>query len=426
MTWKLLVVLLVNFAFVACSEGRAPAIEPMPRANTEQQAALSVGGEKDHSSYVGLAGAQPYILAGPYASVLPECMLVTSPEYSCTLAKLPFLVHEGKELSVERIMSRVVVSHKWMGARFQQLLQHLPGDALALFRSVTAVVIADDIYASFFSNITGAVYLAPTVLWQTASEKHWLQSSASHAAATGPRAPLMFRSWSRYLKDGIALADNRSWAAVEGERSVQNMLLPAASLLFHELAHANDFFPPIRIVDADHELSVYALAGLQKGYRTSDLLYQQSPLLPGGLAHWAQVMYLNKGGFSDAELTQTAADLAAQFDPQAANDDYAFVHQFEDVAMLFEEAMMAYYFQVDRDVAYLDVPSEPANADCNDYKVAWGMRNRIRRTDIKARAQWVVEAIMPGASLDDYFTSNNAPTYLQAGLGWCESASARQ
>lgn len=431
MASRILIAVTLALILVACNKSTTKSVKapPPPALSSDSVESISVlasakdgsiGGEIDSAVYVGLAGSQPYYLQGPYASVLPNCVIAPAPEYSCSLNVLPFMVSDAQEPTVDLVLSRLVVSHRWMGDRFHEMLLNLPADMLQLFKSVTAVVIADDIRPSSFNTITGAMYIDPVLLWQTQDEKSIFRLFAGQAQEVDAEEPLSFRSWSRYVKDNRPASQSFS-VMDDSERGLKDTLLPMAALLFHELAHANDFFPAERIVHADASLSVYEVAGFQVGNRPSDYLQAHSKLSSARLTHLANIMYLNEGAFTTEDLGISAQNIAAEFDLQPANDDYAFVHQFEDAAMLFEEVMMRYHFQVDRDVAYLDVPKLRTEGECNGYTVAWGMRNRSAREEIKERAQIVVEAIIPKPHWSAYFASLAPPQYLPAGSGWCDS-----
>ncbi len=430
---SLILLSLVLLALAACNgSGTKSQPKPQPKSNTQSVAMASapavllgahtLGGATDTAEYVGLDHAEPFYLDAEYASVLVPCVTITQASDSCALGTLPFLVSHTNHPSIEDVMSRVVVSHRWMGERFFEALHYLPADILQLFRSVTAIVIADDIRPSYFSTSTGAIYLDPQLLWQTVEEKAVFQWFVDQSQAFGSGQTLRFRSWSRYVKNGQAVVSE--YSAFDGsERSIDDVLLPLAALLFHELAHANDFFPSERVRAASgSEGTVYELAGRQIGFRASDALYEALPLHSEPLRHLAEVMYQQEGMYTVEELSRNAQEMGAMFDLHPANDDYAFLHQFEDAAMLFEAVMMHYHFHTDRDVAFVYVPSKSEGPVCDDYKVAWGMRNRFARPEIQNRAQIIMDHLLPKLEWPAYFASLSAPDYLPVGEGWCATA----
>ena len=68
-------------------------------------------------------------------------------------------------------MERVVVSHDWMGVRFEQLMRRMPTDLVELFAPVTAIVIGSDVRPSFYSSFRGTINLDPGFLWMSVPEK---------------------------------------------------------------------------------------------------------------------------------------------------------------------------------------------------------------------------------------------------------------
>ena len=54
----------------------------------------------------------------------------------CSLLTLPMIGMEFADPDVEDIMSRVLVSHDWMGERFRQVLQTMPREILLLTRAL--------------------------------------------------------------------------------------------------------------------------------------------------------------------------------------------------------------------------------------------------------------------------------------------------
>jgi hypothetical protein len=94
-----------------------------------------------------------------------------------------------------------------------------------------------------------------------------------------------------------------------------------------------------------------------------------------------------------ADELLTAADVAAVFPLDVANDFYSYSSEREDFAMLFEETMMFYSFGIARDVAVTNLPESLVS--CSQLMVAWGERHRISQANIKPRAQFAVESVLP-------------------------------
>lgn len=429
---KQLLVLVTAFSFITLAgcESSSSGSEPESLKATEKSGSQlraaplftgvdgARGGALGSDVFLGMDDVQPFYAEGPYAGTLKRCALIEDEMDSCSLSTLPFLGMDYSVPSVDQIMSRVLVSHQWMGKNFKQALELLPSDALLLFKSATAVVIATDIRPSYFWAATGAVYIDPDLLWLSAEEKKTISNffvpDYHHTEHEIPG----FRSWWRYVKDGeLAFIEHSLFD--EKTRTMSEAILPLASLLFHELAHANDFFSQEYFLQFDGSTKVAHAAMEQVGYRPSDELYERSPLRSGLMFDLAEVMY---GDASASQLPSTdALEVALAFDADLANDDYAFLSQHEDFAMLVEETFMKYYFDVDREVAYLNAPINSAMAGCDEFKIAWGMRSRISLRQIASRAEFVVRKILPHKNWTTFFNGLPAAQLLSPGHGWCSS-----
>ncbi|WP_305462789.1 hypothetical protein [Photobacterium leiognathi] len=92
---------------------------------------------------------------------------------SCLLEQFsPLGVEKNTPLTISDIEQRLFVSHPWMAESFLSVLSTLPSSLLPLFRSVSAIVIADDIRPSFYSANTATIYIDPRYLWR--DEEEWL------------------------------------------------------------------------------------------------------------------------------------------------------------------------------------------------------------------------------------------------------------
>lgn len=83
--------------------------------------------------------------------------------------------------------------------------------------------------------------------------------------------------------------------------------------------------------------------------------------------------------------------------------------------MLFEEAMMLYLFDVDRDVGITNNPE--SGVPCADYIVEWGVRNRVTDPLVRARAVRVIGDALPEAQLavEQHLMGEDPPTPMVAG-----------
>ncbi|WNO08923.1 hypothetical protein [Teredinibacter sp. KSP-S5-2] len=355
-----------------------------------------------------------YQANSPYIDSLAPCVRHYNFP-SCTLHKLPIIGLDHESPSIENVMDHVVVSHDWMGERFEQVLNQLPTEVLYLFKGVTAVVIDNDIRPAFYSHGTGAIYLDPALLWLTVQEKRTINPKEDYRA--GFSDPLSFRSVWRYVK-GNTVVSARGSLSDMSERTLEDIIPTFAALLFHELAHANDFIAPGSYQQINRNLTVSQTIDLLHSSSPSIQLRDSAPLSSSLLYGLAGVMFHGHAP-SDAERAISADEVGQEFEMDIASDDYAYSSLYEDTAMLFEEAMMKYFFDIDRDIAFTTPPG--ANNNCQDYVVKWGIRNRIGDEEVRIRAQLVVEQLMLGVDFGTFFTDLVTPTPLNNDVSWCQS-----
>ncbi len=364
-----------------------------------------------------LEGLRPYRNNAPYANVLVDCIQATQSNQSCILDTLPTIGMEHESPSIDDIMNRVVVSDDWMGENFEALLNELPSDIIYLMKGVTAVVIGRDIRPSYYWNLTGAIYLDPMGLWLTHEQLEVISTEPDYRDAYAD--PMAFRSFWRWV------AGDNGWPSEgvdsTGRRPVTDIVYGMSSLLFHELAHANDLLPPSLYDQVDTSTTVYSASNQLSSQYPSSILKDQQPLQSQQMFHMASILYR---GFvpSDEDKAITAEQVGSFFEPDLASDDYAYTSQYEDLAMLFEEAMMKLHFDVSRDVAFV-TPTTPEgqNPLCNDFIVDWGLRSRIGDLAVLPRAQFVIESLLPHQDYSEALADLPLPTSLPLNTGWCDS-----
>lgn len=369
-----------------------------------------------------LSNTYAYRAEAPEAAAALRCAKAETVAQSCSLATLAPIAFTHPQPSVANIMERVLVSHPWMGQRFEQLLMLMPEDIHYLLGGVTAIVIDDDIRPSYYTRLTGAIYLDPANLWLTPQEREQISAAPDYRAAYAGQ--MSFRSLWRYNIPG--------WSEpMSGERSIEDIEPRLAALLFHELAHANDIFPRHYYQQADVNQSFVMLTetiAQQTGSNSesnylSTIFQTLYPLNSQSMLRIAEILYK---GYTPtaAERALTAAEVGAALEQEGANDEYAYTSQFEDLAMLFEEAMMKLHYGAERDIVFANLPAANDTAvDCDDYTVGWGMRNRLGDPAVKPRAQWVVEHLLTERDYSILFDTLEPARPIPNGLGWCTSAS---
>lgn len=371
------------------------------------------------------ARVHPYRQASTYASVLARCTYDVKVYYStssnnslCSALVLPPLQTEagvGVVPSVAQIMGRVLVSHDFLGANFEQFLltQDANSDFRRLLASVSTIVIGSHVRPSFYSAGTGAIYLDANNLWLTAEQRDVVTEVPDYRSTFDD--DLNFIPLGRSVKDN-AYARRSYPSTARVTRTTDELLFDLGRLLYHELAHANDFLPSVNRA-MNPQRSIWDNIAERVGSRSlpSDLLAEQYPLQSAEMLGMGQVLYQGATATA-AQKAYTAGEIGAFFGADRASDDYAYSifqgdSSREDLAMLFEEFMMSYRHNVRYDVAYANQTSG------SDLIVGWGQRGRVGEPAIKPRIKLVLQRIAPwiDASAVDRLP---APIMLKPGASW--------
>ncbi|ABV87290.1 hypothetical protein [Shewanella pealeana] len=357
-----------------------------------------------------------YNLSSPYKDDLQPCVYSNQLQQSCTISRLPLIGQLGG-INKQAILDRLLVSHHWMGENFEYFLENLDpnSDFATLLQSVTAIVISYDVRPSFYWVVTGAIYLDPNDLWLLAEERDTINEAPDYRSSFGNDLNFLM-PW-RYVKDNnyTSYVVPRS---VRADRTAEEMMPDLASLLYHELAHANDFFP--RSVHT----SLSGPTLLDDYFRRSDAkqlvsdqLTASYPLNSQEMANLAEVSF--KGATANGtQKAYNAADISSFFSPDRASDYYAYSTTREDAAMLFEEALMSHRYSIQRDVAVTDKPENPTGSTIN---VDWGQRGRIGDASLESRAAFVINQMMPELNGAALVNGLPEPIAMKQGLSWSEN-----
>ena len=179
--------------------------------------------------------------------------------------------------------------------------------------------------------------------------------------------------------------------------------------MYHELAHANDFFPPAAwagIAETQTPLSFF-----QNNAPRSTLLYNQYPLSSSVLDALADVSFGGETATS-AQRNYTASEAADEFSADTAPAYYAYYTEREDYATLFERFMMLHRLGVSADVGVI------ANNNNPDALITWGQRNRINQDTLQARAAFTVEKVLPNLNVAQIQAELPATIQLRANTSW--------
>jgi hypothetical protein len=371
----------------------------------------------------------PYRSVGLYGAVLTRCVYDISLFYVdsgnnnfCSVATLPLLQGEagpGAIPSVAQIMGRVLVSHDFLGANFEQFLltQDPQGDFRRLLSGVSAIVLGSHVRPSYYTAATGAIYLDANNLWLTPEQRDVVTEVPDYRLAFDDA--LNYSAFGRLVKlNSYARRSFPSTARVT--RSTDELVLEIGRLLYHELSHASDFFPSTQRT-LNPAVSIYAnvIGRISAKTLASDALATQYPLQSAEMKALGQVLFQGAAA-SDAQKAYSGADVGRFFGADRASDDYAYsIYQDnnsrEDLAMLFEEFMMSYRHGVLYDIAFTSLFTPGMSSE--QVIVGWGQRGRIAEPAIKPRIKLVLQRIAPWID-PAVVDSLPAPVMMRAGTSW--------
>jgi hypothetical protein len=355
----------------------------------------------------------PYQTTSPYVNNLVACTYSNALTSSCKLSELPLIAQQTETPTVDDIMSRVVVSHHWMGERFKNFLENYDNnnDFKNLLRATTAIIIAYDVRPSFYWPATGAIYLDANNFWLTPEERDTINEAPDYRSEFGKELQFVM-PW-RYVKNNNYVSRYTA-AEQRTSREPQDGLYSLTSLLFHELAHANDYFPYTKW--QNYSSNTRILDAASSGTLPSDRLNSSYPLQSNEMRALAQVSFHG----ANANATQKAyspSDISYFFSNDKASDYYNYSSLREDYAMLFDETMMYARYQIQRDVAITNNP-QGENSNATDYIVDWGQRSRIGEETIKPRAKYVLSSVLPQLNAETVINNLPAPTLMRSGENW--------
>ena len=193
--------------------------------------------------------------------------------------------------------------------------------------------------------------------------------------------------------------------------------------MYHELAHANDFVNPDFFPEINPEATPRDMLDTFASRRVSEVLQNDASLS----VQRSWLFGLAAVRFFDDEPND---DLLA-FTPESAgavmgNEGKPFFYSYstirEDMATLFETAMMKKHFNVELHTAYVEKPAGyPEDYSCEELLIGWGEGNRLAAPLVVPRAKFVMDQVLGETAVNENFFANGlgnaAP--LPVGDHWC-------
>lgn len=361
-----------------------------------------------------------YREASPFASVLKECVVIESHQESCAVSKLPFIGDGNRQPTIDDVMARVLVTHSWMGERFEEMLQTVPPEVMTMFSSTTAILIGSNVRPSHYWTANGAIQLDPVYLWTSLEEKSSISKQDDFRSDYG--IDLQFWFLSRTAdRSGERLTPYYSLDD-DSVRPIEDVKLPLVRLLVHELAHATDFMPRSQIDNLDSTLSVSdAISSIATEW-LSPRLTAGYPLTSMELEDFADVRYSGFDATNQQKAT-TATNMGEYMNVDGAIKFYSYTSIREDLAQLVEAAVMGYRYDAIGNIGFTQKPTDEESYTCDDLLVSWGQRDRLADPIVNVRARAATElalSLTPEMStfLDIAMGSAEA---MEKNVGWCDN-----
>lgn len=353
----------------------------------------------------------------PKADGLKNCIYANYFAQPCSMSRVNLIGQDFVSPSVDDIMNRVVTSHPWMAENFRKFLteQDPHGDFKKLLRSVSAVVISYDIRPSYYWVATGAIYLDPEDLWLTPEQRDVIDVAPDYRSAFGQELQYVM-PW-RYVKNN-AYASTHYPKEYRLSREVSNLVPDLGSLLYHELAHANDYFPSSSFSSLEGASVYGAFNAQRRGKTIADLLTAAHPKQSSVMTALGQVNFRGVKP-TDTQKAYTPDDVAGFFSHDNAPTEYAYSSIQEDVATLFDSAMMSARYGILRDEA-VTTPRNQADSS-QSYILSWGQRGRITDPAVKPRSKFVFDLIFPELDSDAIYDALPPVKSLTPGVSWFDA-----
>ncbi|MFT6132930.1 MAG: hypothetical protein ACJAW2_001653 [Shewanella sp.] len=252
-------------------------------------------------------------------------------------------------------------------------------------------------------------------MWLTSAQRDTINETPDYRSNFGE--DLNYLSPYRYVKNND-YAGQYIEIGNRTNRTMENMSSNLARLLYHELAHANDFYPQNMHANIQGPTLKDEFNRRFDGKEmTSDQLNIRYPLTSTEMYALASVQYSGENA-NNTQKAYTPSDVALFFSSDLANDDYAYSSTREDVAMLFEEVMMSHRYGILRDIAITDKPEIETSST---IVVEWGQRGRVGQPELYDRASYVLSQILPEVDVSQVMDGLPAPVALVKGQTWAQN-----
>jgi hypothetical protein len=291
-------------------------------------------------------------------------------ENNCDDRELNFLAQDNAgQISISDIKKRIVTQETWLADNFIYLLENIENndDLMAMFGSVKLIVLSNRISSAFYAFDTASIYLPSNFLQLSISDTKKSEQQGDDRSA---------RAKDFSFFDLHILKQNQYYLSPRSYNLKDNKYL-LASVLYHELAHAADYFSfeELKLLPIQGKINS-DLEELVGGPIDSEIKSNFDNLLKSELlksfAHFKQ--YGEGLSFSVDNIDALVARDEIKSD--CSLDFYSYTNQREYFAQMIRTFLLKKNHNID---TYLVIIEEKEYNKDNylSSKVFWGEKNRM-------------------------------------------------
>jgi hypothetical protein len=370
---KIYIILLFNL-LVSCSKGTSPVAGDPHQKKIEENFNLFESNKK----------FMPVIPESPYFNRIYKCAFQKEGN-GCTPEIVPLIGMMRAELDVDFILKNTIVSHAFLAKNFRDYLGSVKNKYLfTLFSSVSGIVITDEIDVSFYYSPTGMIYISAKYLWKSQEEFSELKFIKDKRFSFNEKKKITTEL--DYVKD-----NKIAYIQASIKNRTLDMLSPNLTrLLFHELSHANDYYPADQYDSLDKSKSYFELK--KDRFESKKLVSQRISYPETQQVYEYAIFYIESELISQESHNFSKQDFLLNFVSNIGIDLYSYVTNREHLAMMMESYFMLFTENFETcSYGYFKESSEKKD------ELFWFQKNRILQTNILKEARGVIDLMFPSA-----------------------------
>lgn len=302
---------------------------------------------------------------------------------SCTPAKVPLLSMKNREFTPDFILENTLVSHQFLADTFKEFLNSLEDQTLLkMFNAVSGIIISDQLASSFYYGLNGMIYLNANYFWKTQEEKAKLKYQRRDGRFEFDKRAKIGNSLD-YVKENQRI-NPLKW---KEERTLSDLSPNLKRLLYHELSHANDYFPATMHDSIDTQ-KFYG--ELRKERLDNKEIVSQRIEVPSSFGTYEYAEFYVYGYLVNPDsYVFTREDFLNEFVSDNGMVFYSYVTTREHLAMIMQSYFMLFIEGYEScNSAFED------DREANKFEYFWFQKNRVLQPNILATAKDILEKML--------------------------------